>query len=129
MELASLRMSVASLQSQMSDYALRARQAEQMFNMLQNDAPWAAISQLLIEQMDQRSSERSVHQQNLIQNTVTLLTTALSYDDAQVRATVVKVVQGLTRALTTIHDVDAQVHKERAAQAFAQRVSQESSPQ
>jgi predicted LPLAT superfamily acyltransferase len=72
--LESLNMSLTVLKSLLSDYAMRANQAEAIANKLMFDKLEDSQLNVLImsmrEHMDLRSKERAVHQQALIQATV-----------------------------------------------------------
>jgi hypothetical protein len=98
----SLNMSISVLKSLLSDYALRANQAEAITGRLMSDKlddqQFKALLHAMSEQMDVRSKERAVHQQALIQATIISLEAASKEDEAKFRASVVEVVKQLVTA-------------------------------
>jgi len=105
MRIASLEVTMASLQSTLSDYALRARQAEELVALHSQNWDMESISQTVIRHVDQRAEERAVHQQSLIQATILALTTALKGDEQELRQLVNTVVQELTKATMNMHEL------------------------
>src|SRR5271156_1814624 len=100
--LESLNMSLTTLKSLLSDYALRANQAEAVAGRLLSDKlsleQFGEILTLMREQMNVRANERSVQQQALIQATLISLEVAARGDDKTLRATVNEVTKQLTMA-------------------------------
>lgn len=99
--LESLNMSLSTLKSLLSDYALRASQAEAITGRLLSEKlspeQFREVLKTMSEQMSVRANERSVHQQALIQATLLSLESALRGDEPTLRATV----QEITKQLIT----------------------------
>jgi hypothetical protein len=98
--LESLNMSLTALKSLLSDYALRANQAEALLGRMFSDKltpeQVAELIKTVSEQMHVRASERVVQQQALIQATLVSLEVGLQGDAEGLRATVANVVKSLT---------------------------------
>lgn len=88
-DLHTLQLQVTALKSTLSDFALRARQAEQMAGRLMAEAhkeKWEPaqiqeLAALISKQIDARAHERAVQQQGVIQATVFALGAALNETD------------------------------------------------
>jgi hypothetical protein len=103
-KIAMLSVTLSSLQSNLSEYALRARQAEEMVGLLSSSWDHAQIGALLGKHMDQRSNERAIHQQDIIQTTIVALNAALKCDDEGLREIVNKVAKELTTATMNLNE-------------------------
>jgi hypothetical protein len=110
--LESLNMSLSTLKSLLSDYALRASQAEAITGRLLSEKlspeQFREVLKTMSEQMGVRANERSVHQQALIQATLLSLESALRGDEPTLR----EAVREVTKQLTT-----AQSHMNTSTQA------------
>jgi cobalamin biosynthesis protein CbiD len=113
---ASLQMTLTALQSNLSENVQRARHAEEMVSMLQTQGTMEQVAQLVMRHMDERSKDRSVHQQALIQTTAFSLNAALQGNEAELRALVNTVVQGLTRASQTMHEIELKENEQAKRQ-------------
>lgn len=100
--LESLNMSLSTLKSLLSDYALRATQAEAITGKLLSEKlsteQFVSLARTMSEQMNVRAKERAVHQQALIQSTIISLEAAARGDEQMLRATVNEVTKHLTMA-------------------------------
>jgi hypothetical protein len=100
--LESLNMSLSTLKSLLSDYALRANQAEAVAGRLMSDKlspeQFREVLTMMREQMNVRANERSVQQQALIQATLISLEAGARGDDTLLRSTVNEVTKQLTMA-------------------------------
>ena len=105
LKIASLQMMAASYQSTMSEAQQRARHSEELCHALSSNVNMEQVAELVIKHVGERSNERAVHQQALMQATVTALSTALKMQDDSLRNCVNNVCQGLTRALGTMHEI------------------------
>lgn len=98
-----LEMSLNAAKSLLSDYAMRARQAEAATQLLitqKMDADGIArFATLVGSHMDLRSKERAVHQQALLQNVLAALSLVGGADEATLRSTVNNTVKQITIAL------------------------------
>jgi len=98
--LESLNMSITALKSLLSDYALRANQAEAITGRLLgeklDDQQFRSLVIAMNEQMTVRGTERAVHQQALIQATVLSLEAALRDSGDSLKAQVQEVTKQLT---------------------------------
>ena len=103
----SLNMSLTVLKSLLSDYALRANQAEAITGRLLSDKlddqQFKALVASMNDQMGVRSKERAVHQQALIQATIISLEAAVKEDEAKFRSSVVEVVKQLVTAQSNMN--------------------------
>lgn len=108
MKIASLEMTLAATKSSLSDSLLRIRQAEEMVGLLSTGWDMKMVADIIGKHFDQRSTERAVQQQALIQATLVSLNTAMAADDPNLRSTVNTVVKGLTAALGTMHEIQTQ---------------------
>lgn len=103
-----LHMSLTAMKAVNSEYLQRARHSEQAAAILmQEKLPEELLRELLIAiggQMDQRSQERAVQQQAVLQATLIALVAATKRDDATLRQEVQHVIQELTRALSVMND-------------------------
>lgn len=101
---ASLELSITAFKSLVSDYAVRAKQAEQMAGRLiadnLTDEQVQALAVLVGQQLDARSTERAVQQQALLQATLIVLNAGLQGGDESLRSLVNKAVRDLTMALS-----------------------------
>jgi hypothetical protein len=83
---ASLELSLAAMKSLVSNYAMRAKQAEELAGRLLmdklNDQQMAAVVSLITEQIKLKAYERSVQQQAVLQATVVSLNAVLQTQDA-----------------------------------------------
>ena len=105
-KVAMLSMKLASLQSNLSEYAQRARQAEEMVGLLSANWDHDKVGMILAKHIEERAQERAIHQQNLIQTTITALTSALKSDDYdQMRQIVNTVAKELTTATMNLHQL------------------------
>jgi hypothetical protein len=113
-QVASLELSLQATKSLLSDYALRTRQAEQMASALMSERltgeQVTQLGQLIASHMDQRSTERAVQQQALLQSTLIVLNSALQGDEQTLRTLVNKVVEQATAALSYMNGT-GQVNK------------------
>lgn len=102
----SLHATITALKSLVSEYALRANQAEQLSSKLMGDLDQIKaheIAAMIISHMDVRSKERAVHQQALIQATLVALTSTIHQDDSTLRGVVNTVIGSLTTALGSMN--------------------------
>lgn len=101
---ASLELSLTATKSLLSDYSLRARQAEQTASMLMRgaltDEQLKEFAALVGQQMDVRNTERSVQQQALLQMTVVALNAALQAEGEDRTALLTNIVRDLTSAIS-----------------------------
>ncbi len=117
-QVASLELSVAAFKSLISDYSVRAKQAEQMVGRLMGDKltdeQVQALAVLVGQHMDVKATERAVQQQALLQSTLIVLNAALQGDDESLRSLVNKAVRDLTMALSHMNPTgQARNHKQQ----------------
>ncbi len=102
----SLHATITALKSLVSEYSLRANQAEQLSSKLMGDLDQVKaheVAAMIISHMEVRSKERSVHQQALIQATLVALTSTIKQDEKTLRGVVNTVVGSLTTALGSMN--------------------------
>jgi hypothetical protein len=103
----SLEHSLAALKSLLSDYVLRTRQAEAVASRLMSqnltDAQVHVLATTISQQIDVRTTERSVQQQALIQATVVALNAALQTEGEQQKELLTSILRNLTTAVTTLN--------------------------
>jgi hypothetical protein len=104
-KIAMLSMTLSSLQSNLSEYALRARQAEEMVGVLSSSWDHAQIGAILAKHIEQKSQERAIHLQDIVQTTQLALQAALKSDDAGLREIVNNVTKELTTATMNLHQL------------------------
>jgi Na+/phosphate symporter len=115
----SLSVTYAAMQSTLSENVQRARHAEEMVGLLQTQPMMEQVAQLVSKHIEERSRDRSVHQQALIQTTAVSLGTALQGNEEQLRALVNTVVRGLTAASKTMHEIELKENEQRKRQHLA----------
>lgn len=101
---ASLELSLSAVKSLVSDYAMRARHAEEAAQRLQGTTEWTeeqikSFGQMVATHMDQRSLERSVQQQAIIQATVVALGLALQAEADERQGMLTNMLRDLTSAV------------------------------
>jgi hypothetical protein len=101
---ASLELSLAATKSLISNYAMRARHAEETASRLMSERlstdQVQQLGSVIAAQMEQRANERAVQQQALLQSTLIVLNSALQGDEESLRTLVNTTVQQLTMALS-----------------------------
>lgn len=77
-----LEFTIATYKSLLSEYSLRAKQAEEMTNQLLQQLPLdtmtAMVKDLLDNHAETRATERSIHQQELLQTISAVITSLLA---------------------------------------------------
>lgn len=124
LKIASLNMTLSSTKASLSDYILRAKQAEDAVQAASLHWDMDRVGEMISKHMDQRASEKAVQQQALIQTTLVSLGTALVEDDETLRTVVNNVVQGLNKALGYMHDIAS---KEQTRHRREQTIAKEKS--
>lgn len=86
---ANLQLSITALKSLISEYAMRATQAEQLCNTLLNEkisdsAMQTIVQSLISEHSENRGKERAVHQQAVLQSLLIALTQLKNVDDLEI---------------------------------------------
>jgi signal recognition particle GTPase len=106
---ANLQLSITALKSLISEYAMRATQSEQLCNTLLNEkmddlAMQAIVQSLISEHSENRSKERAVHQQAVLQSLLIALTQLKNVDDLEtIHKQVNSIVQSLTLSLADMN--------------------------
>jgi hypothetical protein len=100
---ASLELSLAAMKSLVSDYALRARQAEELASRAlltaMTDTQVNDFANMVAGHMDARARERSIQQQALLQATVVALGAALNAEGEQQKTMLANMLRDLTSAV------------------------------
>lgn len=103
----SLNMGLTAVKSLLSEYATRAKHAEQAAATLMQDKLGPELlrelAALINHQLDVRGTERAVQQQAILQATLVAITHATKMPDEQMRAEVNNVVIELTRSLSVMN--------------------------
>lgn len=102
---ASLELSLAAMQSLNAEYLMRARQAEEFAAAASSNVDMTQLVSLIQQHMQQRVTDRVVHQQAVLQTTLVALNTALKEDDLTLRSSVNKVVEEITRSLSIMNEM------------------------
>jgi hypothetical protein len=104
---ATLELTLAATKALVSDWALRAKQAEQAVGMLSaaatstwTDEQMKAFAALIGQHMDQRARERSVHQQAVLQATALALTHAIKAEGEEQQQMLRDALRDVTTAIT-----------------------------
>lgn len=106
---ANLQLSIVALKSLLSEYALRTKQSEQMCSMLLTEkiSPEVlmnTVTLLMTEHSENRSLERAVHQQAVLQSLVIALTQLNNSESlADVLSQVNTIVQSLTLSISSMN--------------------------
>jgi hypothetical protein len=112
-KIASLELQVAANKALVSDYAVRAQQAEQAANRAiattqrqWTDAQVKAFAALITEHMERRAQERAIHQQAILQATLLALNEALKADAETQKAMLQTIVRETTTAVQHISNIE-----------------------
>lgn len=101
---ASTALALQSMKTLLSGYAQRANHAEQTTAILMKEKlspdDMAQLHAVVVAQIDQRSADRAVQQQALLQATLITLNTAASSDDQTCKTLVNTMLRELTMALS-----------------------------
>lgn len=108
---ASLELTATSLQSLISEYSMRAVQAEEAAAALLADADVIQLSAMFAAHSHQNLNHKAIQQQSLLQMTLILLNAALQDDDQNLRTLVNKCCKDLTTALSYMNRVPNQERK------------------
>lgn len=104
-EVASLELSLAAMKSLNAEYLMRAKQAEEFAKAATEGLDMQQLSSLIWQHVQQRTTDRVVHQQAVLQSTTVALNAALQSDDLTLRSSVNKVVQEITRSLSIMNEM------------------------